>query len=205
MTEDKLIRIFFEHYEAVEYKKGYRLISPIQKIKGMYYLEEGLVLQYAGKSNGLILNLHTYKPGSCFPMLWMINSVKNRYYFESITDITIRIAPEDECRNFLYKHPELVDYYLHKMTTGIGGLLIRMESLIFDSAYDRTNMLFEYLGRSFGKKTKDGIEIEFPLTHKRIAEWIGTTRETASIQVEKMVKDKILIKKRGGYIYKRPA
>ena len=68
----------------------------------------------------------------------------------------------------------------------------RVAQLVLDDAYTKTILLILYYADNFGEKTREGIALKVPLTHREIASWIGTTRETASLQVESLVKKGLL-------------
>ena len=68
----------------------------------------------------------------------------------------------------------------------------RVEGLTFDTAYRKVESLLLYFAKKFGeKKGKDTI-IDYPLTHREIASWIGSARETVSLEIEKLKKNGII-------------
>jgi len=66
-----------------------------------------------------------------------------------------------------------------------------MEHLIFESAYRKTILLLLYYAKNFSDSETKG-KLSIPLTHKEIASWIGTTRETASLQIEMLKRKKLI-------------
>jgi len=85
------------------------------------------------------------------------------------------------------------------------GFVSRVAQLILDDAYTKTILLLLYYAENFGETTQEGIALSIPLTHREIASWIGTTRETASLQVENLVKKGLLMTKGRVLIIKDPA
>jgi CRP/FNR family transcriptional regulator len=79
-----------------------------------------------------------------------------------------------------------------RLLAGMQGLLTRLESLVFGEANVRTALLLLHYAKIFGEKTPEGTVVGVPLTHREIASWIGTTRETASLQVEALQKEGII-------------
>lgn len=162
----------------------------------MYYLEDGYIRQYGSTTDGEVLFMHIYKPGSCFPLMWLFNDTPNRYYFEAVTDVTLRLAPASKVKEYFLGHIDVLEYFMERILLGLDGLLSRLESLVLDTAYAKTALLFLYLARSFGEENIGGAKIVMPLSHKQIASWIGTVRETASLQAE-------ILKKKGLIQYTR--
>jgi len=73
---------------------------------------------------------------------------------------------------------------------GVMGLLTRMESLVFGSAYSKVAGVFLILGKRFGMP--DGslrMGIDFPVTHQQVAYMAGLSRETATHQILKLKKE----------------
>jgi CRP/FNR family transcriptional regulator len=93
-------------------------------------------------------------------------------------------------------HPDVLMYAACRLSAGLSGFAGRVAQLVLDDAYTKTVLLILYYAENFGVRTKEGIELQVPLTHREIASWIGTTRETASLQAEALVR-KGLIKTRG--------
>ena len=132
-------------------------------------------------------------------MLWGIANVANGYHYEAATASDVHVAPRADVVSYLTDHPEELWRFTKRLLTGISGLLSRFEYLMFDTAYRKTILLLLYFARRFGQKEDGKIVIPISLAHREIASWIGTTRETASIQME-MLKKKGLIFTRGRQI-----
>jgi CRP/FNR family transcriptional regulator len=182
---------FFAKYTKLQYKKGELILRAGDPPPGALYLAKGLVRMSFAAQTGEMLVLHVFKPGSCFPMPWIINDTPNRYYFESLTPVEIWRAPREDVHAFFETHADVAAYMMSKVLFGLSGLLQRMEFLVFDSAYKKTILLLLYYAKNFMEDGAKG-KLAIPLTHKEIAAWIGTTRETASLQIETLKKKKII-------------
>ncbi len=163
---------------------------------GVSYIEKGVVRQYSINGSGESLMLQLYRTGAFFPMTWVINNTSNRYFYEAATDVAIRRAPQGDVKKFLEKHPEVLGDFTARLLLGITGLWSRIEQLVLEDAYAKTILLILYYVQKFGAKDARGVALEVSPTHKEIAAWIGTTRETASLQIEAL-KRKSLVLTRG--------
>ena len=191
----KAVDEFFSHYQAINYKKGEFILRAEDMPYGVYYLKNGYVRQYLLSPSGETFIVHIYKPGSFFPLTWIINDTPNVYHFEAITPVTVIRGPKEQFLHFLKEQPETLFYATQRLALGLSGFISRVAQLVLDDAYTKTILLLLYYGENFGEKTSEGITLAIPLTHREIASWIGTTRETASLQVEHLIKKGLLTTK----------
>jgi CRP/FNR family transcriptional regulator, global nitrogen regulator len=190
----RVVDTFFSKFTKLTYKKADIIIRAGDAPPGVLYLKSGLVRMSFVAPSGDMLVLHVFKPGSHFPMTWVINNTPNRYYFEALTPVEVIRAPKEEVRKFLKTHPQVSEHFLARIMTGLSGVMSRMEHLVFESAYHKTIKLLLYYVNNFGEKGSEA-RLSIPLTHKEIAAWIGTTRETASLQIEVLKKKKLIMYK----------
>jgi CRP-like cAMP-binding protein len=186
MEKVDILQKLFADYPIERYKRNQIILKADINPTDMYYLEEGFVRLYAVSAQNEVIFSHIFKPKSCFPLTWLFNGTSNRYFYEALGKVTLRKAPVWRVKKVITKKPDLLNLYAGKLLLGIDGLLARMESLVLDDAYGKTVLLFLYLAKSFGIKEGSRIIISIPLSQREVASWIGVTRETASLMVEKL-------------------
>lgn len=191
----KKIDAFFADYSPMSYKKGELILRAEDAPFGVYYLQSGYVRQYLLSPSGETFIVHIYKPGSFFPLTWILNDTPNVYHFEAMTPAVLTRAPKEAFLSFIKEYPEVLFYATQRLALGLAGFVSRVAQLVLDDAYTKTILLILYYADNFGEQTKEGIALKIPLTHREIASWIGTTRETASLQVETLVKKGLLATK----------
>ncbi|MDP1721937.1 MAG: Crp/Fnr family transcriptional regulator [Candidatus Gottesmanbacteria bacterium] len=184
---------FFTAHPLLLYKKGEMILRADDTPHGVCYIEKGIVRQYSINGAGETLMLQFYRPGAFFPMTWVINDIPNRYFFEAATAVSIRRAPREAVKTFIDDQPEVLKDFVERLLLGVSGLWLRIEHLVLESAYVKTILLILYYAEKFGVKDAKGVALEVSPTHKEISAWIGTTRETASLQVEALKKKKLLV------------
>ncbi len=190
------IDAFFEKFTKLSYKKGEVIIRAGDPPPGVLYLKKGFVRMSFVAETGDMLVLHVFKPGSYFPMMWVINDTPNTNYYEAMTSVEIWRAPREEVRKFIKTNPEVLEHFMGRLLTGVNGMLQRMEFLVFESAYTKTILLLLYYARSFRDAASSNGVLPISLTHKEVAAWIGTTRETASLQIETLKRKRLIQYKR---------
>jgi CRP-like cAMP-binding protein len=188
-TSQEKTRTFFQNYKTRSYKKGEILIRADDAPAGIFFLEKGIVKEYAisKKGNDQVVNI--FKEGSFFPMSWAINDTHNDYFFEAMTNLEIKLAPRDEVISFIKNNSDVLYDLLARVYKGTDGLLTRLTYIMTGDAYARliTELLIQT--KRFNHK-RETIKIEF--SEKDLASLTGLTRETISREM-KILKDKNLV------------
>lgn len=187
-----LIESFFLDVPTLEYAKGANILRAEDVPYGVYYLKTGYVRQYLLSPSGDTFIIHIYKPGSFFPLPWILNDTPNMFYFEAMTKASIVRGSKEQFVEFIDKNPRVMKYAAQRLAAGMHGLINRVGQLVLDDAYRKTVLLLLYYVDNFGDTTHGDIVLKVPLAHREIASWIGTTRETASLQIEKLQKKGII-------------
>ncbi len=192
---DKIIETLDEHFaksKLLSYKKGTTLVSLGDEPGGVFYLKEGYVKMNTILANGNELTLNIFKQGSFFPMFWALGQVTNNYAFETMTNAALYKVPRNDIENFLSENSEVTLDLIKRILSGVDGLLTNYNHLLVGNADTRVASALLIAAKRFGEKTKDGTIIKLQLTHQDIANLAGISRETASVAIEKLAKEKIL-------------
>lgn len=179
----------FISYPEINYPKGAIIIRGDEPLTNGWYLMQGLVRQYSLTSAGDSLITHVFKPGACFPLTWIFNETPNVFFYDALTPVIIKRIPREAILQFIKANPGELHEVTKRLLLGISGLQARMLSLVLSSAYAKTAGLLVYMAMSFGEEGPKGVfSLPFTIPHREIASWIGTTRETASLQMEALKK-----------------
>lgn len=179
----------FAKYKPDYKKKGDTLIGIGEEPDAVYYLKSGYVKMSTILENGNELILNIYKPGSLFPMFWALGKVANNYAFTAMADSQIRRAPKKEVIEYLEENPDVVFDLIKRILAGVDGLLTNYNHLLTGNADSRVASAILIAAKRFGKERKDDVLIDLKLTHQDIADLAGISRETASISIEKLLKE----------------
>jgi CRP/FNR family transcriptional regulator len=163
---------------------------------GVFFVKSGFVRQYLISNDGKELTVNILKPETYFPIIWALNNVNNIYFYESLTDVTLLKAPKEEVVKQLENHPDLLFDLTKRTLSGLDGITRVMETLLTGNAHEQITSVILILAKRFGKPTiKKGIIIDIPLTHRLIGTLAGLSRETTSLELEKLTKNKIISRK----------
>jgi CRP-like cAMP-binding protein len=184
---------YFAKYKPLSFKKGATIINLADEPSGVFYLKEGYVKMSTILDNGNELTLNIYKPGAFFPMFWALGGVPNNYAFVAMTAVVLHRASRTEITDFLKENSEVTFDLSRRILSGMDGLITNFRHLLVGSADTRVASALVIAAKRFGKPNAEGYtEISLNLTHQDIANLAGISRETASIAIGKLVKEKIL-------------
>lgn len=184
---------FFERYKSSKYTKKSLIIKPDQVMDSIFYVKTGYIKQSAIGPNGEEFIINIYKPGAFFAISIALHRKESHYSFEALTDVVLIKAPTKEIVQLLKLEPDLAHDLLLRVTSGLNSLVTRMETLVFGSASQKIAATLWQNAKRFGKKLPNGtVEIQLPLTHQQLASLTGLTRETVSIEMSKLKKQKIV-------------
>ena len=190
---------FFSRFKKLSFKKGETILRPDDKPSGVLYLKKGYTRVYSLSRDAQELTLIIFKAENIFPLMWAINNTPNTYYLEAMTAAELYQAPREEFLNFIKQDNEVLFELTGRILTRFGGVLNRMEYAIFGHARSKVASIILICAERFGSKNeqvlsshslrnKKDIIIQVPLTHQDIANLIGVTRETVSIEMEALQK-----------------
>ncbi len=188
----KEFETFYKQFTIRDYKKGEMLIRADDDPQGIFCLKKGFVRQYTISKAGFELTLHILKPISYFPMVWAVNGTPNVYYFEALTPVEVGRAPKEQVVNFIKDKPTIIFELLSELIEDYAESLTRIEHLVFSDAYRRVISVLLYVAKHFGEKSGNGIIIGHHFTQQDIATLVGVARETASNEMVKLEKKRLV-------------
>lgn len=186
---------FIQFNSGHKFKKNQLILWPEVQPSGVFYVKSGFIRQYLISKDGKELTVNILKPETYFPVIWALNNVVNIYFFESLTDVTLLKAPREEVVKQLENHPDLL-YDLTKRTlSGLDGITRIMQTLLTGNAYEQIASVMLILAKRFGRPTdKNEVIIDIPLTHRLIGTLAGLSRESTSLELEKLTRNNIISK-----------
>ncbi|TSC63831.1 MAG: CRP/FNR family transcriptional regulator, anaerobic regulatory protein [Microgenomates group bacterium Gr01-1014_93] len=190
---------FFSKFRLLHYKKHEVIIRPGDDPPGVFFLSRGYVKVYTLSESGQELDLIIFKPGDFFPVIWAFNEVTLSQYCESMTPVEIYRTSKAEFMAFLKSNPDVLVDVTSKILIRLRGLLERMEYMVFGNAYQKVASILVICAERFGLVKNHGIIIRVPLTHKDVANLIGLTRETTSVELKRLERSGIITKKSGQF------
>ena len=186
-------QFFIQFNRAQAYKKGEMILRAQEEPKEVYFLKKGFVRLYLIALTGREITFNIYKPGTYFPMIWAIGNLPNFYFFESLTDTVVYTAPREKLLELVKNNPKLLFALTKRTYIGLDGIVRLTQALLTENARGKLISTLLVLGRRFGRKETNGdLVIRLPLTHRILASLANLSRETTSLALEKLQKEKVL-------------
>jgi CRP/FNR family transcriptional regulator len=184
------------------FSKGSTILYQGEVPRSAYIIHKGIVKVYTighmGEEQIVTFNV----AGEIIPATWLTTRTATAlYYYEALTDCELHSIPYDALNEFVASDPEvergLMEYYMHAYLTS----LMRITALEQAKASDKIMYTLYYLIARYGREIrKDSYIIEIVLTQQLISSLVGLTRETASIELNKLKKSKVIEYRERKYI-----
>lgn len=174
-------------------KKGTVLFNPGDPLQGVYFIKEGFIKLYEVSEDGKETIIYLTGPGNMLSLRAIISKEQTAHqYTEAITDVVLYTMTMQEFFAVLVDNPEHIIDLVHVLIDRLNHAERRVEEFVAGNATLRVaNFLYDAAMR-FGQKK--GKQILFPvgLTHQRIAEFVGAYRETVTLALNKLQKEKLI-------------
>jgi CRP/FNR family transcriptional regulator len=184
-VKDKLVK-FFSQFTPFDVERGTTLIAGNEEPDAIFLLQDGVVRQYSVTKDGEELTLNLYKPVSYFPMVWAMNKLPNRYYFETVSEAKGFKAPKKDVLDFVKDDAEILYDLASRFGMGLYAMLNRLENIMTGDAYAK--IIYTLLNAAYrlGNRRVNTIVIPLQVTHRELATIGGVARETASRELKKL-------------------
>lgn len=183
---------FFAKFKKYYYKKGEVILRAGDSAQGVYFIDKGYVKDYSISKEGEELILIIFKPEDFFPMQWVFNNKPNVHYFEAMTAVELWRCPKEDFIAFLEANPKIFFELTSHILIRMGGIMQRMEYLAFGNAYQKVASIIAICAERFGEKEGEEVVIQVSLTHQDVANLLGLTRETTSIEIKKLERENLI-------------
>lgn len=184
---------FFGKYSLIKYEKGKLILKPGENFSGVVFTKSGYVAMYTLSKEGKQITAPIWRPLFFSSMVCVTTGMENNYYFETITPVEIWVAPVADWVNFA-KSNEKMCWKLTKVIVGEFVAMTEMnQRIIAGDATSKVAGLIYSMGLRYGEESeKGGVKIKFNTPHRLIASMTGLTRETVTLQILRLQKEKIL-------------
>lgn len=203
MTDNKILQ-FFEKYSEISYKKGEKILRPNEYFGHVYLIKSGYIRIYKVLKTGQEITFNWYNPGLQKVVLFGYTQLLAHYHVEAISDVVIQRVPKADFRKFADENPEVKDRIIEDLMIFFTESLKQVEWLSIPDAYTRIKvMLYTFAQRSANGKTdkNDKLTLDFKFTHQLIASFTGLTRETVTIQINKLISQGYISRKDSSIVF----
>jgi CRP/FNR family cyclic AMP-dependent transcriptional regulator len=198
-------KLVAERGDLLHCDRGETIYHPGTLSTSVYLVEGGRVkLAYLDES-GKKLTLSILDDGEIFGEMCLVGETHRRHLATAIEDTIVRCVPKKIFSDVINADPSnvvmLARHFAHRMHEYEETL----EDLAFRDIQARLSRQLLKLSDEYGVETKEGILIGFPVTHKDLADMIGSARENTTLALNRFAREGILDKSRYRIVIKNEA
>lgn len=167
------------------------LIVDGQYVKMLPLVIEGAIKVYIqSESKDLLLYYIREKESCIMSFSAIMQNEKSKIFAQTIKDSEILLIPANKLPKLVVNYPQLNNLFYKQYDLRYADLLQTIKDLIF---YKLDQRILKYLQQ----RSKNEQEKVFKITHKEIAEDLGTAREVVSRVLKKLEKEKLISQNSG--------
>ncbi len=182
--------------KTIRYRKGETIFFPGDPSDFVYFLHHGRVkLSYLDDS-GKRFTATICKQGELFGEMALLGEQRRRLIAEALEDIALCIVSSRDMIEFMSEYPDLTLRITKQLGTRMASLENRLEDMVFKDVPTRLARLLLRLSEEHGEETEDGcVLLNTRLTHRDLADLIGSTRETTTATLSRFAKQGLVRKR----------
>lgn len=192
---------FFLKYSkrpVLKIKKGSTIFYEGDQPNKIYFVKKGFAKLYRIGQNGRDSIIYLYGPGGILGIRALTSKDEClKHNADALTDIEIITLSRNDYLEILSEHPEYLVDLLHVFIQRLNYTERKLEGFVLTDTIARVSNFLLDCNRRFGEKRGTLLIIPIPLTHQRIAEFVGAFRETATVAINKLIDDKIIVNEKG--------
>jgi CRP/FNR family transcriptional regulator, cyclic AMP receptor protein len=183
------------HYSV---KKGTVLFNEGEPLSKIFFIKKGFVKLYRLSSEGRETTIYLYGPGQILGVRALTTEDEcARHFAEAITDLDLIIIYRQDYLEALKTNPEYLLDLLHVFIDRLNYTERKLEGFIITDVTSRVAYFLLDIAQRFCEGKVKNFQLPLPLTHQRIAEFVGSFRETVTLSLNKLQKEGVLIDERG--------
>lgn len=196
----EFVDFFLKTGKEIHYKKGDIIMRPDDIPSGLYFVKKGYVRIYSITEEGAERLHIIYQPKDVFPLMWVLKNEQKKVFYEAMDNVVLYRVKKDSFLSIIKLHPNCMMSLISQLTDKFSMFSDRIDDLEVAKTYPRvvSSLIFfaNHYGQSSDEKVSDSRIILPPITQQDIANFSSMTRETASREMSKLEKKKIITYKK---------
>lgn len=195
---------FLKQYRVCRFKKGEIIFAQNQQPTTAYIVKKGLIKTYNISAEGDEKPISFDIKDEIMPISWIFGKApRTLFFYEAFTDCELYAVPKNEYLGFLQKHPQQLLMVFDNFVSYHIGLQLRVSALEQSKAVTKILNTLHFFCLRFGEELDNGVvKIRVVLSQQELANFIGLTRETVSIELKKLRQQHVISHSRQHYFVK---
>lgn len=161
-----------------KYNKDSIILSKGEIGDSLFIIISGQVKVGILSKDGREITFSFITPNDFFGEMAILDRKKRSADISTVGDTEVAVLRGADFISLLKKHPQMAIKVISILSRRLRFADEQIESLGFFDVSRRLTKKLSQLTEEFGKKRKEGILIDLPLTHQELANLVGTSRET---------------------------
>lgn len=187
----KLPRLFDEGRQLI-YQKDDIVIRPGDFPSGVYYIVSGWIKAYCLSKDGEPNIIMTMCPGEAFPLAWAISGSNRDVGFAALGDSELRRISLDHFVSAMDGDSSVAKDVLQALADQVFLLTTELDNLQYRSAREKVAFRLICLANRMGQHNGQDLIISARVTNDYIARSTNMTRETASRELSRLHRRKLI-------------
>lgn len=153
----------------------------------IYFVKRGAVRIVRQTPDGKDVTVALLGPGDLFGEESLFDRKERTTHAVVVEDALLCTSRADDLFTLLSRDPALALNVAKVLSERLGDAQSTMEDLAYAKVGDRIEHVLRRLATEHGVPIKGGLRIEVRLTHADIASLVGSTRETVSVEIGKLI------------------
>ncbi|MBI4082244.1 MAG: Crp/Fnr family transcriptional regulator [Candidatus Lambdaproteobacteria bacterium] len=179
-SEPELRGAFEAHGKALTFRRHSAVYTPEDVAGHLYWICEGEVSLERSVLDGREFTLDHCGAGTVFGEIELLLEMPRQYAAVCRADAALLTLPRHKVMELRGADPGFAWTLNRILAERQSRLQARLEALLFRSAHGKVAQMLADLARDHGRPTREGMLIDYPITHQEIANLIAATRETVS-------------------------
>lgn len=188
------LRSLLKEARLKQYEQGQLIFYAGDELAEALILTSGIVKVYDIDTKGQEKVLQIVKAPAILPLDCLLAAPHSvAWQYAALTDVEVAAFSPDELHAHIAKTPDLSLYVVHWLASQSHELLVRIDGMNKTEAKDKIIAVLKFFSVYYSKPAKRGWkQIEFPVTHQLLADIAGLARESVSIQIGNLQKERIV-------------
>lgn len=193
---------FIAGYRSKTFEKGQTILLRDAEPEAVYIIETGLVKTYTITAAGSERLISIDSKGEDLPIGYALGLIeRSQYFYEAYTRCVVRLVPRDDYLQHLHTNHDSLQRRHVRLTILLLSTLVRVDALEQSRASDKIASMLLYMADQVGVRLRPyKTHLKLSMTQQEIANALGLTRETASIELKKLELEKVLSHSRKSYV-----